>query len=91
LKGQVLPICSQQRVVQPVHRRRIVGGIEARLASRIGGDGMGPEVMVERIVLLENHNEMRRWGPKPSVRSGWAKSPKHLPLAAATPGSPGGE
>ena len=54
-------IAVQQRVTEPVHAGRIVDGDEARLARRIGGMGVSAEIVIERIILLEDHDEMRNW------------------------------
>ena len=51
-------IVAQQGTLQAIHRRRPGGGNEARLAPRIGRNGIGREVVIEGNVLLEDHHQM---------------------------------
>ncbi len=58
LRIRQVGVVGQKRPGQPVHRRRVRRGVERRLPGGIGGVGVGTEVVVERDVLLEDHDEM---------------------------------
>ncbi len=51
-------IRGDQRAAQPVDGRSARRGGELRLTGRIGGRGVGREVVIEGYVFLENHHEV---------------------------------
>ena len=57
--GQIgVRVGGQQRVVQAVDVRSTRSRLELRLVGRVGGVGVGAEVVVERDVLVEQHDHV---------------------------------
>ena len=55
---RVWVVRREQRLVEAVHRRRVVAGCEGRLARRVRRDRIRREVVVEGHVLLKDHDDV---------------------------------
>jgi hypothetical protein len=71
-------IVHQQGLGEPVHRRRARTRPERRLPGWVGRHGIGAEVGVERVVLLEDHDHVL----DPCSRRDGARSGRGWPLSS---------
>ena len=77
-------VFGQQVFGQPVHAGRVRRGVERGLAGRVGGVGVGPEVVIERDVLLEDDDQVLDRGRRSGARAWrWPERGRACPSSPA--------